>query len=1235
MPLWRQVKKKIFERLYPGGTEEDFNKLSMDSNRLAQEFELEFGVGELNELLSSLVPDHNYEPSAVFESLFKLRWADILTTNYDTLLERGASKFSTPTYATVFRQEDLAFKESPRIIKLHGSMPNSYPLIITEDHFRKYSSNYPAFVNTVQQIMIENSLVMVGFSGDDPNFLAWSGWVRDNLGEDRKNIYLVGVLKLTKTQRRILESRRIYPIDYAEYVQNSAGENHHEKAISHFFNYLANHKPIRAEKWPQSNDLFLTTENGETVGVWSHLETFLNSRFLRLDNKKISSDDLVSTFKTVLLALRELRALYPNWAICPYDASERFAKDLAPIFQDFEKYWQKIPIITSFEIAYHISFFIVETHQSIVSFGLSDFYNIATELIRIIDPFPGETDAIRSRQENIEAIYSPKNQPKWNWDEIADYWMFIALAIPMRIDLFNIIMKTLKPIAIRNESWNDHWRFQSIIDSKSQLKWEAAVEMLNEWQEKPSSLAWQAKKALLLFDFGFKDQSASVFEGIITSARQLLHSGKSEISVLSIQGLALRGKLFSSAAGMISRPKNEKFEFEDTFIKLQEFFADSWKNVWDILDKIDPYPIKPPLAGPKNRNFNFDSSSIPSRLKTPKTNWNPVLAYINLFLMEGFPFRSFSTSISKSISSLSHSLAVHVFEKIENIGEIERLLDSGRVWALSEDDTTKAIDRNLAFIESSLSVNSKIVNYPSNAKKRFNSQFQRSFLIVSRLFSKMGETYFLRVFNVLKLVLADRSISKMGEIKDSIDTMVLQLSILGIGSNYGRPFFKWVLLEDAESFFNLFEPFYFSDPFSRILQFSGTQSFKAFLDSSEIRRAIESYLRFFYSTPTNWEARMPNLSKIAFLHAHFGLEQSEISKISNSLEEMITGISVHEFQAYYPIIERIVPVFLSEFHLTKIQDKIKVDLLKKWRLPFPEKTHYTLDSTLIYGFEYLYFSKDLEWSKEELDIILRRIEEWLSISTDQPTGVQNVVSNIDRHSLIYLQLKIGLIAKRAISNEKLEIFTLVTLLDKIGVETMPIKLITAILNNNLNDVGLAVNEMEEAFGSKEYFRVFSAIKSILFWAQCDHSNREESFILQKAISELLRYVRYRNLPALGDAIKALGYLIWNHASLFTQHHRSIVVSILGLLHQEFCRKLDYGIDYEKMLIGLGLVEKGNDFDELRISSTQFALAAFRLFDDEIPDILNKWKTEGLVDSSAFVRYAWESNQFFYKESFSL
>ena len=103
------------------------------------------------------------------------------TTNYDRLLENCARSLWKRHYEPVISLNDLAIARRPRIVKLHGSMPDLDDMILTEEDFRTYPQEFGPFVNAVQAAMSENILCLIGFSGDDPNFLAWTGWLRDQL----------------------------------------------------------------------------------------------------------------------------------------------------------------------------------------------------------------------------------------------------------------------------------------------------------------------------------------------------------------------------------------------------------------------------------------------------------------------------------------------------------------------------------------------------------------------------------------------------------------------------------------------------------------------------------------------------------------------------------------------------------------------------------------------------------------------------------------------------------------------------------------------------------------------------------------------------------------------------------------------------------------------------------------------------------------------------------------------
>ena len=220
MPIWTEIAEELSTQLYPersiDGTPSVDNVL-----RLAQEYHAAFGRSELYRLLDQLVRDTEFAPGELHLRLLKLPWRDIFTTNWDTLLERASIDILERRYRVVQNMAQLPLVSQPRIIKLHGSFPAQFPLILTEEDYRTYPDKFAPFVNTVQQAMMETMFLLIGFSGEDPNFLNWSKWVRHNLGDSAPKIYIAGWLELSHRQRCILEARGVMPIDLAKPLSSS------------------------------------------------------------------------------------------------------------------------------------------------------------------------------------------------------------------------------------------------------------------------------------------------------------------------------------------------------------------------------------------------------------------------------------------------------------------------------------------------------------------------------------------------------------------------------------------------------------------------------------------------------------------------------------------------------------------------------------------------------------------------------------------------------------------------------------------------------------------------------------------------------------------------------------------------------------------------------------------------------------------------------------------------------
>ena len=228
-PTWYSLTAKLIDRLYPLAARAAALRRAESTSgalRLASEFEAEFGAHDLEQFLLAEIPDADYGPGPLHELLLKLPWSDLFTTNYDTLLERAKTAVSNRNYQLVTCSAEIPSSMRPRIVKLHGSFPSGRPFVISEDHFREYPRRSAAMVNLAQQSIIENIFCLIGFSGDDPNFLQWTGWVRDNLGSSVRQIYLVGLLTLTSAQRKLLNVRHVHPIDLSPYSRKRYGLIH-------------------------------------------------------------------------------------------------------------------------------------------------------------------------------------------------------------------------------------------------------------------------------------------------------------------------------------------------------------------------------------------------------------------------------------------------------------------------------------------------------------------------------------------------------------------------------------------------------------------------------------------------------------------------------------------------------------------------------------------------------------------------------------------------------------------------------------------------------------------------------------------------------------------------------------------------------------------------------------------------------------------------------------------------
>lgn len=232
MKDWNALGLDFYRKLY--GEPEAGSLMFQNPINLATQVEASFGRHELDNLIEQSLPDDVIVHSPLHVSLLNLGWHDVFTTNYDTLLERACLDADKP-YTVVYNKDTLLYSTSPRIVKLHGSFPNIHPYIITEEDYRTYPQRYPEFVNTVRQSLIENLFCMIGFSGDDPNFKSWLGWLRDVMGTNITPVYFVTYdSNLHDSRRNLLAKQRIEVLN----LHDLPDVDGLQQAFEFFFQYL-------------------------------------------------------------------------------------------------------------------------------------------------------------------------------------------------------------------------------------------------------------------------------------------------------------------------------------------------------------------------------------------------------------------------------------------------------------------------------------------------------------------------------------------------------------------------------------------------------------------------------------------------------------------------------------------------------------------------------------------------------------------------------------------------------------------------------------------------------------------------------------------------------------------------------------------------------------------------------------------------------------------------------------
>ena len=510
-PLWRDVVEKMSCELYPKGTN---GTPATDGHlRIAQEYETAVGRNKLHHFIRQTVRDNDFNPGDVRDvhpRLLRLPWRDVFTTNWDTLLERTRISILERAYSVVTNMDEIPLASRPRIIKLHGSLPAQFPLICTEEDYRTYPTKFAPFVNTVQQAMMETVFCLIGFSGDDPNFLQWSGWVRDNLGDAAPKIYLAGWLNLSPHRRRMLEDRNVVPVDLARHPQAGSWPEHlrHDRATEWILHTLELGCPYDVTNWPSPNVQAppkLPTHL-EPVEVVTFDTPQKESWPVSSSNEPENNEKSV---RKVLEVWAHNRKIYPGWLIAPNSVQiglslkirewEPHVLHAAPNFEPVERLYAIRELIWRQEL-------LLEPVSS-------ELESAAEESLKLIN--------CENRMLNGVA------DPNIEWAAVREAWRNVALALVTVArhrfdrDTFDQRLDALSPFLQDAPDVDHRTRHERCLWAVYAMDFETLNGLLEDWQVENSDPAWMMRKAALLFETGQYDKAVKLVKDALAAIRTM------------------------------------------------------------------------------------------------------------------------------------------------------------------------------------------------------------------------------------------------------------------------------------------------------------------------------------------------------------------------------------------------------------------------------------------------------------------------------------------------------------------------------------------------------------------------------------------------------------------------------------------------------------------------------------------------------------------------------------------
>lgn len=446
------------------------------------------------------------------------------------MLERACETVVERRYQVVVSAKDIPGTQKPRIVKLHGSFPSQRPFVITEEDYRTYPRRFAPFVNMVQQSIMENAFCLLGFSEDDPNFLEWTGWVHDNLGDAAPTLYLVGALDLPPWQRHVLAKRGVTPIDLGPLVPRDRWPQpaaRHREALQWFLASLQNGIPADPKDWPHAAPAPNPSSGKGPLPLPPDI----------VASPAAASEPFALSMTPIQLeALRvswgEVRRRYPGWITCPEENRKALWQETEMFFPDILQNAATLPPQQSLTLLFEL----VWRMERIEAPAYDQLPSVVDSALRRVNPFPSLVQ--------IEGAVQPGEgaNATIDWEAISSQWLELALFALKAArrsgdtSTFDRYCAWLDPVAQTSPALRAWMSWERCLQHLSFFRIGKFQDELSRWTPTPELPLWELRRASLLAEVGELKEAKDVLSRGLETIRARLAAAFADRELLSLEG---------------------------------------------------------------------------------------------------------------------------------------------------------------------------------------------------------------------------------------------------------------------------------------------------------------------------------------------------------------------------------------------------------------------------------------------------------------------------------------------------------------------------------------------------------------------------------------------------------------------------------------------------------------------------------------------------------------------------